>query len=100
MSDPISISIAQKAVDVLNEALKADRQAVTLLLLNRVGCNEKLAAHPTIQVLDNAGPAVGILGIINGIVERQTGEQICALWDEDVKEILGFDLYSKYVAAS
>ena len=45
MPDPI-----QFAVELLNDALERDAQAVTQLVNLRADCNERLAAHPTIRV--------------------------------------------------
>lgn len=75
------------AILVLNEAVRADPDAVLALMEHRVPCNDDLGDHPTIQVrvinpppappnADATNPAilappktceVGLLGIINGI---------------------------------
>ncbi len=96
MSTPISKSLAQQAVDVLNEALKADGSTLRTLVSTRYECNGALADHPTIQVaMSGKKPVVGLLGIINGIVERQTGERIAACYDsEDGFNLIGFRLTS------
>ena len=62
MSDPI-----ESAVEVLNEALERDPEAMTELINLRVDCNARLATHPTIRV-QKIGNAyrIGILGILNG----------------------------------
>ena len=58
----------QDVVNLLNEALELDPLAVTRLVNSRVPCNDKLANHPTIQVvMDNKTALVGLMGIINGI---------------------------------
>ena len=58
-----------KALQVLNEALQLDPEAVTRLVNLRVECNPGLAAHQTIQVGAYDGVAkVGVLGLINGVV--------------------------------
>lgn len=55
-------------VNLLNDALKVDPQAVTALINTRVQCNNELADHPTIQVgLFDGEYRVGLLGILNGI---------------------------------
>ena len=55
------------AVVVLNDALERDPEAVTELVNMRANCNERLAAHPTIQVQKYGEiHRVGILGILNG----------------------------------
>ncbi len=62
MTDPIT-----KAVQVLNDALKLDRQAITDLVNMRVECNNELARHPTIQTgVYGGAKRIGILGLLNG----------------------------------
>lgn len=61
--DPISI------VNLLNEALKLDRKAISELFLSsekKVVVNAELSRHPTIQV--NSASELGILGILNGLI--------------------------------
>lgn len=61
MSDPVA-----RAVEVLNEALDRDPEAVTRLVNLRVDCNERLAAHPAIRaVRHGAGYRLGVLGLLN-----------------------------------
>lgn len=62
MPDPIT-----EAVKILNDALDRDPDAMTRLVDMRVTCNEKLAAHPTIQVFQHGDEfRLGILGLLNG----------------------------------
>lgn len=64
MTDPVS-----RAVTVLNDALARDREAITRLVNMRIACNDRLAAHETVQVrLYDRTPMVGVLGLINGIL--------------------------------
>jgi len=64
-----------EVVELLNSALKLDREALENLCFNRAKCNKKLADHPTIQVhcYDENGItgkySVGLIGILNGIFE-------------------------------
>ena len=62
MSDHITL-----AVELLNDALARDPEAITGLVNMRVNCNDALAAHPTIQV-NRYGDVhrIGILGLLNG----------------------------------
>ncbi|MCM0759599.1 hypothetical protein M7775_13655 [Sporomusa sphaeroides DSM 2875] len=71
------------AIEILNQAVKADSKAIDHLINCRVPCNGTLANHPTIQVgaiinktrscekSELATPydrfEVGLLGIINGL---------------------------------
>jgi len=62
MPDPIRF-----AVELLNDALERDAQAVTQLVNLRADCNERLAAHPTIKVQKYGDVhRIGILGLLNG----------------------------------
>jgi hypothetical protein len=62
MDDPVT-----HAISVLNEALERDPEAITRLINMRVECNERLAAHPTVQVGVYDGiHRVGVLGLLNG----------------------------------
>lgn len=73
---------AYDAVDLLNQALFDDREAITKLFEHRVSCNEALAYHPTIQVKEDN--TVGFLGLLNGIFgvnESQIGH-ICAVYED------------------
>ncbi len=60
----------EETIDLLNEMLKIDRRATESLFSMRVGCNKKLANHPTIQVMQvhKNYHIVGILGILNGLL--------------------------------
>lgn len=61
---------ADKVIEVLNRALKADYVAVRDLIRTRVRCSESLAHDPTIQVRQHKGqpfPTVSVLGLINGL---------------------------------
>ena len=63
MSDLIEV-----AVVVLNDAVERDPEAMTELVNMRANCNERLAAHPTIQVQKYSEVhRIGILGILNGV---------------------------------
>ena len=76
-------------INLLNEAVKLDQQAMENLVSTRVECNTQLLNHPTIQCTsDNR---VGLLGVINGIFgidDRFTGV-IAASYNDDGK-LTGF----------
>ncbi len=78
-------------IQTLNEAFEADPNAINALITMRVPCNQKLADHPTIQVGGNPD-VVGMLGVINGIVERITGKRVAAIYGDDSK-LEGFTEY-------
>jgi len=75
MDDPVS-----HAIKVLNEALERDPEAITRLVNMRVDCNDRLAAHPTIQTA-NVGEVsrIGIMGLLNGALGDSPGGVIGAL---------------------
>ena len=62
MSDPIS-----EAVELLNDLLERDPDAITRLINIRVNCNENLANHATAKV-QKFGDIyrIGALGLLNG----------------------------------
>ncbi len=82
---------------VLNEALQADRHAITMLLENRIPASFELADHPTIQLtLDEAGnPMVGALGVLNGVIQTLTGKRVAAVYEEEdgINWVTGFVEY-------
>ena len=75
-----------EAINLLNEAVRADRQAMHQLVETRTICNSELAKHPTIQVVAGTGPrTVGILGILNGLfgVDEESWGPISAVYADD-----------------
>jgi len=60
---------ANDIIELLNDALKIDKEAISKIFLNRVLCNEKLANHPTIQIsaINKYNSTVSALGILNGL---------------------------------
>lgn len=88
-----SITI-EHAVEVLNEALNLDQEAVQNLVMSRHPCNAALAAHPTIQVSD--APAVGMLGLMNGLfgINRYGCGGIIVEIDDDTGRVIRFRVTS------
>lgn len=73
-------------IQTLNEAFELDPEAISKLVEMRVPCNDQLADHPTIQVVLPPGTNcyhVGLLGILNGIIEPLTGERVCSITEHD-----------------
>ena len=99
--------ILRDCVSLLNEAYKADPAAVHALVVNRVPCNKALAEHPIIPVSFNTvlnSPEttyhVGMLGIINGLLEKVAKGTICVEFAEDTtsegfRRIIGFGIAKK-----
>ena len=87
----------QSAVDIvalLNAAWLCDPKAMHALVEHRVPCNDELADHPTIQVLDEGrGASVGLLGILNGIAgtnEAGTSGWVGAIYEGRPERLAGF----------
>lgn len=57
------------AVQWLNEALEADREAIQHLFDLKVSCNAALASHPTFQIqVGPDGHWITPIGLVNGIL--------------------------------
>lgn len=69
MKQMMPIKSVEETVDFLNSLLEIDRSAITILCSTRIGCNEELANHPTVQVHASKAKfySIGFLGIINGL---------------------------------
>ena len=82
----------EETVNFLNELLKIDSIAITALFSMRIGCNEALADHETVQVLVSNGTyfQVGIVGILNGLfgIDEYGWGHISIDYDDD--KITGF----------
>ncbi len=77
-----------ETIEFLNELIGIDRPAVAALLLNRVPCNERLARHPTVQVMRRNGFQVGMLGILNGLFGAdESGRGTITIMLDDAGEI-------------
>ncbi len=81
----------QDIVNILNELIDCDKEAIEKLLNFRVGCNEVLSNHKTCQVKinDDFTYGVGLLGIINAIV-GMNNETICSVWNDENNELINF----------
>ncbi len=89
---------AEAFLCTLNGAFVADPATIHALVCVHVPCNLALADDPFVQVCENescGGYNVGVLGILNGILEPLTGERIAFAWDDDKDHPhpLGFRLY-------
>lgn len=101
---PPEASIIPVALAVLGDAFEKDPAAMNALLCNRVPCNNDLAEHPTIQTekmpLKIEQYAVGMLGVLNGILSIYCGDVIASRWSEEVdakgrRTLIGFRRYIK-----
>lgn len=93
----------ETAVRVLNEAFVADPVAIHALQCVRIPCSNALADHPTV-IVDNARHAgrpeqstVGLLGLLNGVLEAMTGKRVATQWempeDGSAGRMIGFRVY-------
>lgn len=62
----------EQVVELLNELLELDADAINALIRVRVDCNECIGNHATVQVRSVGnygyeGCEVGLLGILNGV---------------------------------
>ena len=84
----------QQIVDLLNEAFTLDPGAMHALVANRVPCNQKLGAHPTIQVeaRQKAFFSVGMLGILNGLAMKEHETIEILFSGDEPPQFMGFRL--------
>ncbi len=79
----------EQIVAYLNDIVKVDPQAITNLIELRVGCNEALANHEHVQVRQQEGdevPLVGFLGIICGLAKAVDNKFIVAFYQPQCKK--------------
>lgn len=84
----------QQVVDLLNEALRIDKYAVTDLISERITVNKDLAEHPTIQCVETGKGRyeMGLLGFLNGLfgVDEKKFGAIVAVIDDKSKIVTEF----------
>jgi len=86
-----------RVVEILNGAVASDSKAMQELVGTRVECNESLALHPTVQVLRDEKEGkdyVGLVGVLNGIIEPLLGQRI-AYQTNEFKKLLKFCPYGE-----
>jgi hypothetical protein len=93
--DPNTPSASEPVIDrivkMLNEALTIDPAAITCLLSTRIPCNQGVADNSALIVapvyakgLPEENYSIGVLGLINAVVETATGQRVAAVYsDED-----------------
>lgn len=90
MKQPITI---EHAIDILNQAIQSDPDAMNKLIGTRINCGVTLANHPTIQVMNDDGKySVGILGLLNGIfgTDNNGNGFIATVFDDQTGELIRF----------
>lgn len=95
------IEDAKRMIDYMNTLISLDPDAITLLAETRVPCNDSLADHPSVQVLEDGGSTtVGLLGILNGFLgayEKDGWGPLAAHYSKG--KIVKFSLYDPAPAA-
>lgn len=91
----------QKIVKKLNEALKLDRKAITILFSKRVECNDLLAKSFEFRTRcwgeeyeKTKKCDIGVLGLLNSLISNENIEGIYAVYNQFF-EIERFILKSK-----
>ena len=87
-----NMELSRFVCNYLNQLLEVDYQAISSLVESRVPISDTtLLYHPTCQVTTEEGkePMVGLLGIVNGIILEDSGDNRCVagIYDEDDKLI-------------
>lgn len=80
----MKIEATQRFADAMNEALKADPEAVNKLFKYRVPCNDALVDHPTILVepAEDGSCTVSALGFMNMILGELGHLPLASCWSE------------------
>ena len=94
MSDLKNNDVIKTAVETLNDFLAKSPEAANSLFNYRVPVTKEMADHPhvRVQVIGDNKFKVGMIGILNGIVEPLTGKRIASMHDDDDK-VVGFVEY-------
>lgn len=101
----------EKAIESLNELLKADPDVLVKLANYRIPCNIEFANNPYVQVGaykkgttefakedDEVEYKVGLLGILNAVIEPMTGEILMVNCDleEDNSTFIKMTEFAEY----
>jgi hypothetical protein len=82
--------IAERVTSLMNELLELDPSAVRELIDSRVGCDDRIANHPHVQVMsDEGGCRLGVMGILNGLIGSDGKRFVSANFDND-GNLIGF----------
>ena len=91
------------AVRVLNQAFEADPAVISQLVCVRMPCKRSIVEHHSIvceplSMLPTPEPryAVGLLGILNGVLSVMTGKRITTMWDDSDPECAKFQGFTVY----
>lgn len=92
-----------KVVELLNELLKSDPEAIQRLILHRVECEQATADRlplfvkttcdeSTVDEHGNPVPvhSIGIIGLLNGILKESGLNLVAGRYGEDRRSVVGF----------
>ena len=65
----MNLLTARRLADYLNELVAIDGDALGKLLETRLEVNAAMAAHPTVIVTTDNPPRLGLLGLLNGLID-------------------------------
>lgn len=82
--------VTSAAIEILEDLLRNDPEAVSALLRRRVRVSDATADHPHLVV--NERSEIGGLGLINGILSRLQAPKVAMTIDENV--VTGFSVYT------
>lgn len=96
-AENVKHQLAVETVEYLNELLAIDPDGIDSAFSVATDCDPDLGEHPTLQVwaIQSAQPeyAVGVLGIINGLIGVRDGVgYITAVYDDDSGRLIRFDV--------
>jgi hypothetical protein len=78
--------IADRMIAALQEAFDADPSAMHALVCNRVPTTQAMVDHPHMivepnPVLDDQPPTIGLLGVLNGVLDAAGLHKVASNWD-------------------
>lgn len=90
--NPFKMELSRFVCNYLNQLLEVDYQAISSLVRSRVPISDTaLLDHPTCLVTTEEGeePMVGLLGVVNGILLEDSGDNrvVSGIYDENDKLI-------------
>ena len=89
---PDKVEVIEKLADFMNDLLDNDPEAITKLVGNRVIVKSRIIIdHSTVIVGEEKDKkfSLGIIGLINGLIDLPMNNRLGAEYDEDGK-LIGF----------
>jgi len=78
----ISKEQAEGIVEILNDLLNRDCEAISELFLHKVNCKHGIAEHPTVICTDGEPFGLRVIGLFNGLMQVDTGQRFCEVYDD------------------